>query len=250
MASDLRELESRLRSTFGAWHHYQLRLWQECRSINAAGVEDRIRVAIEVLADDDRGGWVWALGGWHMLLGEIQSKLSDLDPHIRQDAAVALADLGTHARSAIPFLLERLGSPESTIHDRTYAARALPRIGVNEQQALPILLTVLDESSDQREADELRFRVAEAVEVLCDSFRILVPLARRCLQDRGWKSRTHGLALVERLGKRSRRLLEMLMPNVMPLLDDDVDENRFLARRIVERVYGGRVSKLRTEQLS
>ena len=36
----------------------------------------------------------------------------------------------------------------------------------NEQQALPILLTVLDETSDQREADELRCRVAEAVEAL------------------------------------------------------------------------------------
>ena len=63
MAIDLRELESRLRGTFGAWHHYRLRLWQECRSINAPGVEDRIRVAIEVLADDDP--WRLGLGlGW------------------------------------------------------------------------------------------------------------------------------------------------------------------------------------------
>jgi hypothetical protein len=169
-----------------------------------------------------------------MLLGEIQGKLNDADPHIRQDAAIALADLGPHARAAIPTLLARLSSPEEPLHDRACAAWALPRIGVNGDQAVPVFLQVLNETGDQAEADELRFRAAEAVESLSDSFRVLVPLARRCLADRGWKSRVYGLALVERLGKRNRRLLEMLMPSVEPLLDDEVDEIREDARRIVD----------------
>jgi hypothetical protein len=169
-----------------------------------------------------------------MLLAEIESKLNDIDPHIRQDAAVALADLGPHAPAAIPLLLDRFRSPEETLHDRACAAWALPRIGVDGDQEVPLFLQVLDETADEPDADELRFRVAEAVEALSDSFRVLVPLARRCLRDRGWKSRVFGLALVERLGKRNRRLLEMLLSSVEPLLDDEVDEIREDARRIVD----------------
>ena len=234
MTANLRELETRLRSIFGAWDHYRLRVWQECRSIDAAGVEDRIRIANEVLAATHRGEWIWALGGWHMLLGEIQTKLNDPDPHIRQDSAIALADLGPHARAAIPLLLDRLRSREETLHDRACAAWTLPRIGVDGDQAVPIFLQVLNETADQAEAGELRYRAAEAIETLTESFRTLVPLARRSLGDRYWKSRLYGLALVERLGKRSRRLLEMLMPSVEPLLDDEVEEIREDARRIVD----------------
>ena len=57
MTASLRELERQLRSTFGAWNHYRLRVWQECRSFDAAGVEDRIRVANEVLADLIAANW-------------------------------------------------------------------------------------------------------------------------------------------------------------------------------------------------
>lgn len=234
MLSELRELEARLRSTFGAWHHYQLRLWQECRSVEAAGVEDRIRIAKAVLADVDRGGWAWALGGWHMLLAEIQAKLTHPDPHVRQDSAIALADLGTHARAAIPALLDRLGSSDATLHDRACAAWALLKIGVKEGLAVPVFVQVLDETADHPDAGELRYRAAEAVESLTDSFRTLVPLARRCLADSYWKPRLYGLTLVERLGKRHRRLLEMLMPSVEPLLDDEMEEVRAFAREIVD----------------
>ena len=234
MFDELRELETQLRSIFGAWNHYRLRLWQQCRSVDAAGVEDRIRIAQEVLAATHRGDWVWALGGWHMMLGEIQTKLNDPDPHIRGDSAIALADLGPHARAAIPVLLDRLLSPEETHHDRACAAWALPRIGVNGDQAVPIFLHVLNETVAQPEADELRFRSAEAIESFTDSFRVLVPLARRCLADRGWKCRMHGLAMVERLGKRRRRILEMLLPSVEPLLADEVEEIRAFAREIVD----------------
>lgn len=236
MLAELQELETHLRSTFGAWHHYLLRVWQQCRSIEAAGIEDRIKIAKAVLADVDRGGWAWAVGGWHMLLAEIQAKLHDLDPHVRQDAAIALGDLGLHARAAIPVLLDRLRSPEETLHDRTCAAWALPRLGVDGHQAVPIYLQVLSETADQVHASELRYRAAEAVESLTESFRILVPLARRCLLDRGWKPRLYGLTLSERLGKRHRRLLDMLLPGVEALIEDEMEEVRELARVLVQEL--------------
>jgi len=232
MLNDLQELESRLKSTFGAWSHYQLLLWQQLRSKDSAGIEDRIRVANEVLAATHRGEWIWALGGRHMLLGEIQTKLNDSDPHVRQDAVIALAGFGLHARGAVPVLLNRLRSTESTLHDRTLAAWALPKIGADEG-SVSIFLAVLEETADQSEAGELRLRSAEAVEFLTDSFRVLVPIARRLLRDRTWKCRLHGLHLVERLGDRDRRLLPMLVPNVVPLLHDEVNEVRAIAQRIM-----------------
>ena len=234
MVSDRREIEALLRSTFGAWNHYRLRVWHECRSFDSASETDRIRIAKEILANRYQGDLIWAWGGSVLLLGEIQNKLGDVDPHVRQDAAIALADFGRHAGCAVPMLLERLRSTESTSHDRTLAAWALPRIGVSSEEALPILLAVLDETADQEDADELRRYLAEAIESLNDSFRTLVPLARRCLRDRFWKCRMHGLFLVERLGERHRRLLQMLVPNVEPLLNEELAENRVIARQIVD----------------
>jgi len=174
-----------------------------------------------------------------MLLAEIQSKLNDSDPHIRGDAAIALADLGPHARAAIPILLARLSSPEESLYDRACAAWGLPRIGVNGDQAVPILLQVLDETADQTDAGELRYRAAEAVGSLSDSFRILVPLARRSVGDRYWKVRLLGLTQIERLGQRHRRLVEMLISSVRPLVKDEVEEIRTLAREIVDRFAKG-----------
>jgi hypothetical protein len=234
MPSDLPQVETRLRSTFGAWNHYRLRLWREYRSFEAAGVDERIEIAQEVLADPHRSDVIWAWSGFVSLLGEIQAKLSDLDPHVRQSAVIALADFGHHARGAVPLLLERLRSNETPTHDRTLSAWTLPKVGVTAEQAIPVFLAVLDEAANETEADELRRWSVEAVESLTDSFRVLVPLARRCLQDRHWKCRLHGLNLVERLGERHRRLLSLLVPNVEPLMDDGVEENRAVARRIVE----------------
>ena len=234
MSNDLRQLESKLRSTLGCWSHYRLKVWQACRSFDAAGVYDRIRIAQEVLADPHRGDLIWALGGFVMQLDEIQKKLDDSDPHIRGDAAVALADFGQHARGVVPIILDRLRSAEATIHDRTLSAWALPRIGADGEHAIPVFLEVLDETANEIEAGELRRLSVEAVESLTDSFRVLVPLARRCLQDRFWKCRLFGLLLVERLVQRERRLLPMLVPNVEPLFDDEVEEVREVARRIVD----------------
>ena len=234
MTANLKELESQLRSTLGCWSHYRLRVWREYRSIDAAGAHDRIKIAEEVLAASYRGELVWAWGGWHMLLDEIQTKLNDADPHIRQDACIALAEFGTHASAAIPVLLDRLRSPQETPLDRTLSAWALPRIGVAAEQGIPVFLAVLVETAGEADADEMRRLSAEAIESLSDSFRVLVPLARRCLLDRFWKCRMHGLMLVEQLVQRERRLLPMLVPNVEPLLSDEVEEVRKIARRIVD----------------
>ena len=124
-----------------------------------------------------------------------------------QDAAIALADFGLHARNAVPLFLDRLST--GTIHERTLAAWALPKIGA-DKSSVSIFLAVLVETAEQTEAGELRLRSAEAVEFLTDSFRVLVPLARQLLRDRLGKCRLHGLLLVERLGERDLRLLEML----------------------------------------
>ena len=232
MTASLRELERQLRSTFGAWNHYRLRVWRECRSFDAAGVEDRIRVAKKVLADPHRGELVWAWGGFAMLLGETQSKLNDPDPHVRADAIVALVDFGLHARNAVPLFLDRLRT--GTIHERTLAAWVLPRIGASEE-AVAVLLAVLDEAAEDREADELRLRAVEAVERLSESFRVLVPLARCCLRDRYWRCRLHGLDLFERLVRRERRLKAMLSPSVEVLVGDEAEEVRVAAQRIVSQ---------------
>ena len=225
------DLENQLHQIPGSWNHYRLRLWQGCRSAQAAGVEDRIRIAEEVLSNSHRGEWIWALGGWHMLLGEVTAKLDDSDPHVRQDTVVALVDFGTHARGAVPILLDRVSSRETALHDRTLAAWALPRIGAGES-AVPILLQVIEES-DQPEVGELRFRAAEAVESLTDSFRVLVPLARRLVGDRHWKCRLHGVRLIGRLVWRERRLLAMIAADVERLVDDEVEVVREGAGRVV-----------------
>jgi hypothetical protein len=167
-----------------------------------------------------------------MLLGEIQAKLGDPDPHVRQDAVVALVGFGLHARGAVSLLLERLRSTESTVHDRTLAAWALPKIGADEG-SVSIFLAVLDEAAVHSEAGELTLRSAEAVEFLTDSFRVLVPLARRLFRDRLAKCRLHGLHLAERLSERDRRLLTMLVPNVEPLLNDEVQEVQAIAQRVM-----------------
>ena len=154
------------------------------------------------------------------------------ESHIRGDAILALTEFGHHARDAVPMLLKLLSSSESTLHDKTGDAWALPRIGAADEESLPSLLTILDRSGEQTDAGELRRCVAEAIEQLTDSFRVLVPLARRCLSDPHWRCRLHGLVLVERLGKRHKRLLPMLVPNVEPLVDDEVEEIRAVAQRI------------------
>ena len=109
---------------------------------------DRIQIAQKVLTDPHRGELVWAWGGFVMLLGEIQAKLADHDPHIRGDATIALTDFGRHARHIVPILLDQLRSPESTLHDKTLAAWALPSIGAAADEAVPVLLAILDCSSE------------------------------------------------------------------------------------------------------
>ena len=87
MTNNLKELESRLRSTLGCWSHYRFRVWQECRSFDAAGADDRTKIAEEILAAAHRGEVIWAWSGFVSLLGEIQEKLNDADAHVRERTA-------------------------------------------------------------------------------------------------------------------------------------------------------------------
>lgn len=93
LATDLDRLTDLLRSQLGCWNHYRLRLWRECRSFNLSGIDDRIRIAEEILAGPYCGSVIWAWGGLVLLVAEVEKKLSDPDPHIRLEADFALRAL-------------------------------------------------------------------------------------------------------------------------------------------------------------
>jgi hypothetical protein len=229
----LTSLEEQLRKIVGGWSQYRFMVWQKCRSFEAASVEDRLRIAQEVLADRHKGEWVWALGGQHMLLAEIVEKLDDSDPHIRAGAIVALSDLGAQAHHLGRLILDRILSPSSSLHERTLAAWALPKVGWRDDQASAKLLVLLD-ACPEPEAAELRVRIAEAIEHLDDSFRILVPLARRLLADEQPTCRLHGLRVSERLLQRDRRLWPVLRSSLEALGNDQETDVRTAVRRIVD----------------
>ena len=231
----LHELEAQLRTIAGAWNRYRWRVWQQCRSMESAGVEERYRIASEVLADPHRGEWTWAVGSQHMMVVEIATKVDDLDPHVRADAIVALAALGTQSRQFDGRLLARIDSPDASLHEKTLAAWALPRIGFKEGRGVQMLLQNL-ELHPGPDAAELRVRLAEAIEFICNSFRVLVPLARRLLADEQPSCRLHGLQISGRLLHRDRRLWSMLRPSVESLRDDERDELRLRASRILEEL--------------
>lgn len=228
----LSNLEEQLRKIVGGWSQYRSRVWHECRSFEAASLEERTTIAREVLADSHKGDWVWALSGKHMLLGEVTTKLDDSDPHIRADAIVALSDLGAQAHHLGPVLIDLVCSSANSIHERTLAAWALPKVGWKEDEAATKLAVLLD-AFPEPEAAELRVRIAEAIEFIHDSFRILVPLARRLLADEQPRCRLHGLAISERLLQRDRRLWPVLRSSLEALVNDQEMDVPITARRIV-----------------
>jgi HEAT repeat protein len=65
--------------------------------------------------------------GLNKLVEHLISKLDHHDAAVRQDAAIAIGELGEHANRAVPLLLDRLRSPLTATHDRMCAAWALPR---------------------------------------------------------------------------------------------------------------------------
>lgn len=90
----LQDLESQLAKCFGCRNHYRLQVWRQCRSFNFASVDDRIRIAEEILASEWRGGVVWGWGGRLMLIKELRERLIDPNPEIQTEAMAALVALG------------------------------------------------------------------------------------------------------------------------------------------------------------
>jgi HEAT repeat protein len=222
----LRDLESRFVLGCRSW--YLLLLWQRHGSFESSSVEDRIRIAEDVLATDGRGGVTWAWGGWLALIEHLIERLNVTDPFVREEAAIALGDLEGDGGRAVTVLLERVQSAEITTHDRACAAWALGRIGREQEVVVPILVGLLHEAAKQSDADELRRCLAEAIESLTDDDDLLLKVARLCLMDQFYKCKLIGLSLAERLGDQRPEL----RPLVEPMCDDEVEEVRAIARRI------------------
>ena len=108
-----------------------LRVWQDCGSFNSASDFDRLQIAEEMRADAGGRNKEWAITGLTNLLDHLISKLNDLDPEVRQDAAIGLGDHCPKDHPAVNILIERLQSPDQTHHDRACAAWALGKIGAN-----------------------------------------------------------------------------------------------------------------------
>lgn len=219
----LRELERQF--VLGCRNWYLLRLWEQCGSFDSSTIAERIRVAEEFLATEGRGGVIWAQGGWLYLIDHLVGRLSDDDPHIRGEAAIALGDL--ESGRAVPVLLERVQSPEITPHDRACAAWALGRIGRGRSDIVPVLLSVLEQSANSPDANELRRCAAEAVVGLSDNGDVLFAVARLCLIDPYFKCKLIGLELIERLGERGAEL----RPLIERLTNDNVESVISAARK-------------------
>ena len=231
METHLRDLESHLN---WCWHRYLLRVWRDCGSFNSATDFDRIRIAGEMRAEAEGRNQKWASAGLGKLLDHLISKLDDPNPEVRQDAAIAIGDDCPRDHPAVDVLIERLRSPDQTLHDRTCAAWALGRIKAKAGEILPILFALIEEMKDQPEADQLRNRSAEAIENLTSEMDVLINVAERCLADRDWQCRMRGLFIAERLLKRLPELRDNFLPLIEPLLKDEVEGNRDRAQRILD----------------
>jgi hypothetical protein len=166
-------------------------------------------------------------------LDQLLLKLDDPDPHVRQEIAIALGDFCPKHHPAVNVLIKRLQSPDQTLHDKACAAWALGRIGANATEIIPILLSVIEQTADHTEADELRCYAAEAIENLTGEMDVLITVANQCIADRDWKCRMRGVFLVERLLKRQPKLRDGLVALIDPLVKDDVEEIREHARRLL-----------------
>jgi hypothetical protein len=166
-------------------------------------------------------------------LDQLRHELDDPDPLVRQEAAIGLGDYCRKDHPAINVLIERLRSYEHTFHDRACAAWALGRIQAKSGTVVPILVALIDELTNQPEADEFRRFAVEAIENLTGELGVLVTVAQHCLRDRAWECRMKGLFIVERLIKRQPELRSAFMPLIEALVSDEVEEIRERARPLV-----------------
>jgi hypothetical protein len=72
-----------------------------------------------------------------------------------------------------------------------------------------------------------------AIERLTNDISMLTTVAQRCVCDRFWKCRMHGLFLIERLLKRQPDLCDGFVALIEPLVSDELEEIREHARRLL-----------------
>jgi len=101
------------------------------------------------------------------LIADLIAQLEDANAVVRQDAAVALGDLGHQAAEAMSVLRHRLLLASLSYHDRTCAAWALSQIVEpgDEGQIADLLHVIRAETSPY--AGKLRYYCALALEKLC-----------------------------------------------------------------------------------
>lgn len=118
------------------------------------------------------------------MIANLIAQLDDTDAVVRQDAAVALGDLGHQAAEAVDVLRQRLLSALVSYHDRACAAWALSQIvAPSDEQVVADLLHALQGSSVTPAADELRFYCAVAIQHLAsDSYTVTV-VEQLCAAD-------------------------------------------------------------------
>lgn len=100
------------------------------------------------------------------MIVDLVAQLDDPDAVVRQDAAVALGNLGYQAAEAVNVLRQRLLSAEMSYHDRSCAAWALSQIVEPGDEALVAGLLHVIQTETSLYAGKLRYYSALALEKL------------------------------------------------------------------------------------
>lgn len=174
--------------------------------------EQVIPPLVQALATPNYAGRIGnALAGLGpVVVAPLEKALASDDPHLRQGAASALADLGPKAKEAVPELAELVRrDPAPAV--RKEAASALGRIGREAASATPALTEAL-----QSKELEVRRAAAQALSRVARPEQLDVALLRKTLQDEDWEIRWFALK-----GLRGSELkAEQLKPVLVQALKD------------------------------
>ena len=122
------------------------------------------------------------------LIADLMAQLADADAVVRQDAAVALGDMGHQAAEAVDFLRQRLLSENVSYHDRACAAWALSQIvEKDDSSVIADLLHVLQTEVASPVADRLRYHCGFALEELAGDDETLEFVRRSRAADPYWQ---------------------------------------------------------------
>jgi HEAT repeat protein len=134
--------------------------------------------------------------------------LADSDPHVRHQSAVALAEIGRPAASAVPALVAALKDSDDVVPPAAFDA--LVSLGPEADAAAPALVALLSEPSSyvrERAVDALASIGSGAVpalnKALGSSNAVVVEWAARALERVGRKARSAEPALLAAFGRTS-----------------------------------------------